>query len=148
MNVANPLRWPMAVLLVAHGVIHVLGFLWALDLGNVEEIGGPSMFITTAVPGEPAVVVLGFLWLLSMLALMTAGVGVARTERWGLPLAGIAASLSLIPTIVWWSDAWIGASLSAAIVVLVIAAAVGADGHVGRIFRPPADALKIGVDRQ
>ena len=148
MNLPAPIRIPLAILLVAHGAIHVLGFLWAFALADIDEIGGLSLFITAAVPGESVVVAFGLLWLVSMLAFLAAGIGVARTERWGLPLAGIAAGLSLIPTIVWWSDAWVGALLSAAIVVLVIAAAVGADGYVGRTFRRPTDALKIRADRQ
>lgn len=150
MNIASSIRWSLAVLLVAHGAIHILGFLWALDLAHIEEIGGPTLFITEAVPGEPAAVAFGLLWLISMLTLMTAGIGVARTAKWGLPLAGISAGLSLVPTITWWSDAWIGSLINAAILIVVIIAPnrsappatavpdyeVGAKAQAGTATRP------------
>lgn len=117
MIVPSHVRWPLAALLVAHGAIHVLGLLRAFGAAAVEEIGGPTLFIAEAAPGEPASVAFGFLWLVSMLALIAAGIGVARRKTWGLPLAGIGSVMSLISTIVWWSSAWIGAVLSGAILV-------------------------------
>lgn len=120
MNTPSYVRWPLAVVLVAHAAVHVLGFLWAFDLADFEEINAPSLFMTGAVPGDPAMVAFGVLWLVSMLALIAAGIGVAINTTWALPLAGVAAAVSIVPTVVWWTDAWIGALLSGAILVLVV----------------------------
>ena len=93
---AKHLRWPLAVLLVAHGAIHVLGFLWAFDLAELDQIGAATLLISDGVPGDAGMVAFGLLWLGTMLALVAAGIGVAREDAWGLPLAGLAAAISLV----------------------------------------------------
>lgn len=128
-------RWLLAPLLAAHGAIHVLGFLWAFELAEIDQLGGPTLLIGGAAPGDPEIVAFGGLWLVSMLAFMVAGIGVAMGKAWGLPAAGIASGISLVPTVVWWNDAWIGAVLSAAILIVVIAVRSGRDRGVP-IARP------------
>lgn len=121
MNVPDYVRWPLAVLLVAHGAIHALGFIWAFDLAEVEGLGGPSMIIAGLESGHPAILAFGILWLVAMVGFMIAGVGVALRTWWALPLAGAAAGISLVPTVVWWNDAWIGALFSGSILVAIVA---------------------------
>lgn len=119
MNVPAYLRWPLAVLLVAHGAIHALGFISAFDLAEIEGLGGPSLIIADLESGHPAILAFGILWLVAMVAFMMAGVGVALRTSWALPLAGVATGISLVPAVVWWNDAWIGALLSGIILVAI-----------------------------
>ena len=125
-------RWPLAVLLVAHGAIHVLGFLWAFNLAQIEEIGSPTLLFAGAELGDPGTVAFGLLWLVAMVAFIAAGIGVARGTAWSIPVTGIAAGISLVPTIVWWNDAWIGAVLSGFILVVTVMSLTG-----GRATRSP-----------
>lgn len=117
-------RWTLAALFVAHGSIHSLGFVWAFDLAEVSEIGGPSLLIPHAEPGDAALVAFGMLWLASMLAFFGAGWAVAAGSRWWPRLAGVAAGISMVPTIAWWDDAWRGALISLSILALAALAGV------------------------
>jgi len=114
-------RWPLAALLVAHGAVHVLGFISTFELAQIEEIGGPTLIVTGLDNGHPVMLALGIVWLIAMLAFMVAGIGVALRAPWSLPLAAVIAGLSLIPTILWWNDAWRGALLSGVILVAIVA---------------------------
>ncbi len=143
MNVPDYVRWPLAVLLVAHGAIHALGFIWAFDLGEVEGLGGPSMIIDGLDSGHPAILAFGILWLVAMVGFMIAGVGVALRTSWALPLAGAAAGISLVPTVVWWEDAWIGALFSGVILV-----AIGVTRPRFATPRSPASARPSHAGRQ
>lgn len=112
----NPVvKWAGSALLLAHGVVHAMGFLSTWELAELGEIGGPTLLLGDLPARHPALLAFGMLWLLAMLAFMMAAIGVALETSWGLPLAGIAAGFSLVPTIVWWQDAWFGALLNVAI---------------------------------
>ena len=108
-------KWGGSALLLAHGVVHAMGFLSAWELADVGEVGPPTFLLGDLPARHAALVAFGMLWLLAMLAFMMAAIGVALETSWGLPLAGIAAGFSLVPTIVWWQDAWFGALLDLAI---------------------------------
>lgn len=112
----NPVvKWAGSALLLAHGAMHVIGFPSTWELAEVGEVGAPTFLFGDLPDGHPALLAFGMLWLLAMLAFMMAAIGVALQASWGLPLAGIAAGFSLVPTIVWWQDAWFGALLDLAI---------------------------------
>ena len=113
-----PGRWPLGALLIIHGLIHALGVVWVWDLADVDELGGPTFFSQLAI-GDLGMTVLGVLWLAAMVGFVVGGIGVAAQTQWALPLVGGAAIVSLVPTMVWWGDAWAGALVSAAVVVFV-----------------------------
>ena len=112
-------RWLLAALFVAHGSIHSLGFIWAFDLAEISELGGPSLMIPHAERGDAMLIAFGMLWLVSMLSFLGAGWAVAAGSGWWPKLAAIAGAVSLVPTIVWWEDAWRGALISLTILVVV-----------------------------
>lgn len=113
-------RWIIGGVLVAHGLIHALGFVWAWDLAEVAELGGPTFLIPGLEPGHPAITAFGVLWLVAMVTFVAAGVAAAARRRWWPTLAGIAAGISLVPSVVWWHDANVGAMLSAVILLGVV----------------------------
>jgi hypothetical protein len=120
MTMAKYIRWTAAGLLVMHGGIDALGFFSAWDLAKIEEIGGPSFLLDSLEAGHPAIIAFGLLWLVAMVGFMTAGIGAALDTAWWLSLAGIAAGVGLLPTIVWWNDAWIGAVVNFCILAVVV----------------------------
>lgn len=94
-------KWLLTALFMAHGSIHSLGFIWAFDLAEISELGGPSLLIPDAV------------------AFPGAGWAVAAGSGWWPKLAAMAGSVSLVPTVAWWDDAWGDALISLAILVMV-----------------------------
>jgi hypothetical protein len=107
------------IILFVHGPIHLLGVWWAFDLGEVAELGGPTLLVTGQGPGDPAIMAFGFAWLVAAIGFIIAGVAVAVGSGRSRLLAGGAAAISLVPTIVWWNDAWIGAVVSTVVLLSV-----------------------------
>ena len=79
----------------------------------MAEPDGPTLLVTDQAPGNPTIVALGLLWFAAAIGFIAAGVAVAFGRQRSELLAGVAAAISLVPTIVWWNDAWIGAVVSA-----------------------------------
>ncbi len=107
-------------LLVVHGAIHAMGVAWAWDLAEIEGLGGPTLIFEGETPGDTAITALGWLWLIATIGFVAAGVGISRGSSLWMPVAGIAATISLIVTVLWWSEAHIGAIVSAMALVAMI----------------------------
>lgn len=89
-------RWFVAVILVAHGLIHLLGAAKGLGWAEVT---------TLAEPIQPAI---GAVWLIAALVIVTTGVLLAARKRmwWVAGLVGVLISQAVILTS--WSDAKAG----------------------------------------
>jgi len=86
----------LAGLIIIHGLIHLLGFVKAFNLGEISQLTKP-------IP-KP----LGLLWLsAAILFLTTAGLVLLKKENW--PYMGMAAVLlSQLLIVVHWKDAKFG----------------------------------------
>jgi hypothetical protein len=109
----------IALLLLIHGVAHVVGFVAAFRLmpdtvAHVTTLLGGLISI-----GEPATQVLGILWLVVALAFAVAAVGaLVRADRWPA-FTGAAAIASLVMCLLFWPEARIGAGADAGILILL-----------------------------
>lgn len=103
-------RWIVAVVVVAHGLIHLLG--------AVKGFGWTEVTALTA-PISPAA---GIAWLAAALLVAAAGVLVAVGTRWWWMVAVIAAALSQAVILTSWTDAKAGTVVN---VVLLAAAGYG-----------------------
>ena len=95
------------VLLLGHGLIHLLGFLKAFDLAQVNEL--------TQEISRP----LGFLWLIAAMLFIITAVAFALKKRWWWATAIVAALLSQILIFTAWQDALFG---SIANLIILVAA--------------------------
>jgi hypothetical protein len=64
--------------------------------------------------------VFGILWLLAMLALVIAGLGLLFSQPWWPTVALPAAVLSLVVILPWWNTVPLGAKMGAAFDLLVL----------------------------
>jgi hypothetical protein len=97
----------LIVLLLGHGLIHLLGFLKAFDLAQVNEL--------TLAISRPA----GLLWLLAALLLVITAAALALKQRWWWATAIVAALLSQILIVTAWQDARAGTIPN--LIILVVA---------------------------
>jgi len=118
-NSRAPVRYPIAIILAIHGLIHLLGFVTAWEFAEVNELEDSTLFSLD--PGSGPAQAFGLLWLLAALALVVAAVGLVWQAGWTGRMVGIAAAVSLVVTVVWWTDAWIGAVISAVVLAAVLA---------------------------
>jgi hypothetical protein len=98
----------LALLLVAHGLIHLLGFAKAFQLADLPQLTQPiSKFV-------------GILWLASAVMFLAAAASLVMTPRaWWMIGAG-AIGLSVVVILASWSDAKFGMAVNLVVLVAVL----------------------------
>lgn len=105
------MRWFVALVLLVHGLIHLLGFTKAFELYEAPELTGAV--------SRPA----GVMWLLAAVLMGVSAVTLAAQVRGWWALAAIAVVLSQAAIATSWSDAKFG---SLANIIVALAALYGA----------------------
>jgi hypothetical protein len=118
------MRFALAVLLAAHGVAHLPGFLASWKLANLPELPYKTTLFAGAIDvGAAGVRLAGALWLMAALAFLIAAAGVVAEARWGMRLAVFAVIGSMALCAAGWPDARIGFAVN---VVFAVALTFGA----------------------
>jgi hypothetical protein len=97
-----------AVLLVAHGLLHVMGFLKAFGLAELPQLEGPI--------SRP----LGVLWLVAALAMLATAAAMHAAPRWWWAVGAVAVMVSQGVIITSWSDARFGTIANVLVLVGVV----------------------------
>jgi len=131
------MRFAVAALLLAHGALHLLGFLKPFGLARLGGMTGRAL-----VPlSEGAAHAVGVAWLAA--ACVLAGAGLMRLMElkrwWWAAAAGLVLSQALI--VLMWHDAKAGTLANAALAVAVIVAAAHA-AFASRVQRESAELLE------
>jgi hypothetical protein len=121
-------RWAVVLLLVGHGLIHLLGPIEIWGVADIAELDGqPSISL-----GSSATDIVAGVWLILTVLFVAAGVGVTVRRWWWRMLAVIGVIISQVVIVIWWDDAATGTIPN----LLVLAAIVFAD-RLGLQFRHP-----------
>lgn len=111
------MRILFVVLLMVHGLIHLMGFLHAFGVADIEALTQPI--------SEP----LGILWLFSLVAFwFTAGVYLSRKRWWVIP-AFPALGSSQVLILLSWQDAKFGTVPNGVIFLVLIVSIAGWQFH-------------------
>ena len=103
-------RRVVAVVVVAHGLIHLLGAAKGLGWANFSQLKEPISWS------------LGVAWLVAAALVAVTGVMLARSARWWWAVGAAALLMSQMVIFTAWSDAKAG---TVANVILLVAVAVG-----------------------
>jgi len=104
----NPVaRRIVAVVVVAYGLIHLLGAAQGLGSANVSQLKEPISWS------------MGLAWLMAAALVVVAGVLLARSARWWWAVGAAAVLMSQGVIITSWSDAMVGTSAN--VILLVVA---------------------------
>jgi len=105
------------IIVMVHGLIHLMGFVQGWDLGKVEQLSGNTLFPLNNTLLKAA----GTGWLLATLLFLAAGAGfILEKHWWCIPaLAGIVMSQILI--ILYWQDAKFGTAANLIILAVALA---------------------------
>lgn len=109
-------RWIVGILLIGHGLIHILGLLEVWGITDIEELTGqPSIDI-----GQTTADVVAAEWLVAFLVLLAAGIGVLMRRSWWRTwaIAGVVVSQAAI--VVWWADAATGTIPNLLVVAAIV----------------------------
>lgn len=113
-------RWLLAAPLILHGIAHISGFIssWTSNLAGFVE--RPWILSSTVTLRDPLGRAFGLLWLVALISLVGAGVGLISGQDWWPSLTVIGAILSLVVILPWWNTVPPGAKVGAAFNLLVI----------------------------
>lgn len=118
----NPLTIIIAVVLLGHGIGHIMGFLasWTnLPMGFTES---PWIFSSDTHIQSSLGKVFGVLWLLAMVAFIAAAVGLFMDQSWWTTIAIVASVLSLVAIVPWWNTFTPGSKQAVVLVDVVVLA--------------------------
>lgn len=105
-------------IVVIHGLIHLLGFVAYWPLGEIAELPYKTTLLGGRLEmGQTGMRLFSVLWLLAAVGLVGSAVSLVAKQSWWLPLMFTAVLLSLVITMLDWSNAFRGALLSLVMLV-------------------------------
>lgn len=116
----------LAVLLVVHGLIHLMGFVKAFGLADLPRLKGHI--------SRP----LGVLWLVAAVALLATAVALGAAPRWWWAAGVVAVVVSQVVIVTSWSNARFGTIANAVVLVSAV---------LGFFFEGP-QSLKAEYERE
>jgi hypothetical protein len=109
----------IVALLAVHGLIHAIGLAVTWGWAEFQSASQTPTNIITARPEDPIVRVLGTVWLLALIAFLVAAALLLGDSAAWRPAALVAVAISMVPVVLWWESAPMGAVAN----TLVLAAA-------------------------
>lgn len=116
------MRFVLAILMLMHGVAHLVGFVGAWRLAPAS----PAMpYKTTLLAGhvevgDAGIRAVGLLWLAAAIAFMVAAVGAAVDASWWVGAATLVTLGSLLLTVLEWPLARVGLYVNLAILLALL----------------------------
>ena len=121
------MRFVLVVILVAHGIAHLVGFISSWELATLAELPyKTTVFSGRLDVGDAGIRVIGVLWLLAALAFLVAAIAVATGMSWAGRFMLATVIESALLCVAGWPDARLGLALN---VGLVLVLTIGASLH-------------------
>lgn len=118
-------RYIVAVPVLIHGLIHLMGFFTYWQLAVLDELPYKTTLLNGRWEvGDAGMRVFGVLWLVAAVAFVLADVGLVTQQAWWRAAMVLTALVSVVICVLDWQAAFRGAIISAVILVgaMVIAA--------------------------
>lgn len=95
------MSWVMAVVMLLHGLIHLMGGLNELGLVHIKELSGGTLF---PLPGWSHSI-FGMAWFVAVVLFLLSAIGLVARQRLWKPVTLLAVIVSQVLIILWWPDA-------------------------------------------
>jgi hypothetical protein len=118
----NLLRWAVILVVLAHGIGHIMGFMAAwtnIPMGFTDR---PSLLSDTLTLESMVGRVFGLLWLVAMVTFLGSVYGLIAHQEWWRVLMIVAAVISLLAILPWWNTVTPGSKIGATLVDVVLIA--------------------------
>lgn len=105
------IKWFLIVIIVIHGLIHLIGGINELGIAKVEGLTGKTLIVvpdTVRIVLDTVRIVLGMIWFALVLLFLMSAVGLGINRSWWKTIAIGAVIVSQILIIIWWPDARFG----------------------------------------
>ena len=111
----------IGVLVIIHGLIHLIGFRVYAQAAQVAEMSFKTIFLNDSLDlGVSGTRVYGWLWLLPTLGFILAGVGFFLHASWWQPVLIIASLASLIIMGMDWKNAFLGILIDVILLAVIL----------------------------
>lgn len=111
----------IAMGLILHGLIHLIGFLVNWQIVTFEDISYSTTVLAGKISlGDGSIRGLGVLWLLATFGYVVAGVGVLMLAPWWLGLTLWVTLLSVVLCILGWPEAQFGVYINLIILAYLV----------------------------
>jgi cytochrome c biogenesis protein CcdA len=118
------LRWAIIIVVLAHGIGHIMGFMAAWTNVPMGFTDRPSLLGDTLTLESAVGRAFGLLWLVAMIAFLGSVYGLAAHQDWWRVLMIAAAFISLVAILPWWNTVTPGPRFGATLVDVIIIAAL------------------------
>lgn len=120
----NLLRWAIIIVVLAHGIGHIMGFMAAWTNVPMGFTDRPSLLSNTLTLESTIGRAFGLLWLVALVAFLGSVYGLVAHQEWWRTLMLAAAFISLVAIVPWWNTVTPGPRFGATLVDVVIIAAL------------------------
>ena len=111
----------VAIGLVLHGLIHLIGFVVNWELVTLKDMPYKTTVLAGKISvGDNGIRILGVLWLLAAIGYVVAGVGLLLLAPWWFGITLWVTVLSLVLCILGWPDAQFGVYIDLVILVYLL----------------------------
>ena len=129
-------RRAAAAFLLAHGLVHLMGFAAAWQLATFQELAYRTTVFDGAFDvGDGGARVVGIAWLLAAAAFVTAAALAWRASRWALAATAGAAAFSLVVCLAGLPDAFRGVFIDVALLAGIVALGYRRSGATRSAYR-------------
>jgi hypothetical protein len=113
------LKWIVALVLIAHGIGHAMGFMAAWTTIPSGLTTGHWLFSDGVTMNSAVGRAFGLLWLVGLVAFMGSGFGLLMGAAWWQPLAIAASVISLVAIVPWLNVMPMGSAFGAVAVDVI-----------------------------
>lgn len=115
------MRFIIGLVLLAHGLAHLVGFMIPWRLLNDERTPSKTTVLDGKVEvGETGARTVGVLWLIGALAFVLAAVTCVAQWNWWKTATAAAAGYSLVLSALSWPESRVGAAINTGIIVALV----------------------------
>lgn len=97
------MKWFLILMMVLHGIIHLMGGFSELGLAEVEGTVRTLFYMSDNIK-----FMLGFVWILATILFLVTPYGFASGKKWWKQSAIVSVVVSQVLVILWWPDAKFG----------------------------------------
>jgi len=118
-----------AVVMAAHGLIHLMGTIVYTRLGHIEGLSYKTTLLAERWDvGGAGISLFGFLWVVPAIGFVAAAIALLTGWTWWVPALLASSAISLVLVTLDWGNAYIGGILDVVIIaaVFVLSRTVGA----------------------
>jgi len=113
------LRFVLAVILIAHGFAHLVGFVVPWRIATLDQMPYATAVLAGSVDiGHVGIRIVGIHWLATALAFAVCSIGILTRQAWWVPATAWASAFSLVLCVIGWPDARIGVFVNLALLAL------------------------------